>query len=207
VIIKTLTYAFEERRKLVDALCEIKKMFYAFKQGTHMPLQQYHDQFQGQVAVLDKVGVTIADESLVESVAAQNGRAGAPVEADHIAAREQTPAMQFISGTNAKYKEYLTHLRNSFLDGSDYYPTSVHAAYNILQRRESEGRSVDMKPTDSPLSMQEEKHGIWTTLSVFTATSSGTLPTIALTGVRESNGRAPICAQLALVTFRPAGCY
>jgi hypothetical protein len=62
VIIKTLTYAFEERRKLVDALREIKKMFYAFEQGTHMPLQQYHDLFQGQVAVLDEVGVTIADE-------------------------------------------------------------------------------------------------------------------------------------------------
>jgi phosphoglycerate-specific signal transduction histidine kinase len=62
VIIKTLTYTFEERRKLVDALCEIKEMFYTFKQGKHMPLQQYHDLFQGQVAVLDEEvlgGVTI----------------------------------------------------------------------------------------------------------------------------------------------------
>jgi hypothetical protein len=142
VIIKTLTYTFEERRKLVDALCEIKQMFYTFKQGKHMPLQQYHDLFQGQVDVLDEVGVTIADEGLVESVAAANGRAGAPEEADRLAAREQTLAMRFISGTNAKYKAYLTHLRNSFLDGSDYYPTNVTTAYNILQRRESEGGSV-----------------------------------------------------------------
>jgi hypothetical protein len=78
-------------------------------------------------------------------VAAANGRAGAPEEADHIAAREQALAICFIRGTNAKYKAYLTHLRNSFLDGSDYYPTSVHTAYNILQRRESEGGSVDIE--------------------------------------------------------------
>ena len=118
-IIKTLTYTFEERRKLADALCEIKEMFYSFRQGKHMSLQQYHDLFQGQVAVLDEVGVTIHDDSLVESVAAANGRAGAPEEADYIAAREQALAIRFIHRTNAKYKAYLTHLRNSFLDGSD----------------------------------------------------------------------------------------
>jgi hypothetical protein len=32
-IIKMLTYTFEERRKLSDALCEIKEMFYTFRQG------------------------------------------------------------------------------------------------------------------------------------------------------------------------------
>jgi hypothetical protein len=121
VIIKTLTYTSEERRKLADALCDIKEMFYTFQQSKHMPLQQYHNLFQGQVAVLDEVGVTIPDDSLVESVAAANGRAGAPEEADHIAAREQALTIRFIRGTNAKYKAYLTHLRNSFLDGSDYY--------------------------------------------------------------------------------------
>ena len=39
VIIKTLTYTFEERRKLADALCEIKEMFYSFRQGKHTSLQ------------------------------------------------------------------------------------------------------------------------------------------------------------------------
>jgi hypothetical protein len=157
VIIKTLTYTFEECQKLVDALCEIKAMFYTFHQGKHMPLQQYHNLFQGQVAVLDKVGVTIPNESLVESVAAKNGRAGAPEEADHITAREQTLAMLFIRGTNATYKGYLTHLCNSFLDGSDYYPTSVQVAYNILQRHMSwKIHRPILKPTDSPLLMPVE---------------------------------------------------
>jgi hypothetical protein len=93
VIINTLTYTFEERRKLADALCEIKEMFYSFHQGKHTSLQRYHKLFLGQVEVLEEVGVTIPDESLVESIAAANGRAGAPDAADWTAAREQALAI------------------------------------------------------------------------------------------------------------------
>jgi hypothetical protein len=139
-IIKTLTYTFEERRKLADALCEIKEMFYSLRQGKHTSLQRYHELFLGQVEVLEEVGVTIPDESLVESIAAANGRAGAPEEADWTAAREQALAIRFIRGANDSHKTYLTHLRNSFLDGSDYYPSTLHEAYNILQRREPHQR-------------------------------------------------------------------
>jgi hypothetical protein len=96
VIIKTLTYTFEERRKLADALCEIKEMFYSFSQGKHTSLQRYHELFLGQVDVLEEVGVTIADESLTESIAAMNGRAGAPIAEDWTAAREQALAIRFI---------------------------------------------------------------------------------------------------------------
>jgi hypothetical protein len=91
------------------------------------------------VEVLNKVGVTILDESLVESIAAANSRAGAPEDSDWAAAREQALVIHFIHGTNATYKAYLTHLHNSFLDGTDYYPTTLHEAYNILQRREPKG--------------------------------------------------------------------
>jgi hypothetical protein len=205
VIIKTLTYTFEERRKLADALCKIKEMFYSFRrQGKHMSLQQYHDLFLGQeVVVLDKVGVTSTipdDESLVESVAAANGRAGAPEEANHIAAREQALAIRFIRGTNAKYKAYLTHLRNSFLDGSDYYPSSVHTAYNILQRRESEGGSTDIEADGLAFvnAGGEPGEAGGQNLDHITCFDWGQL--------KESN-RAPIYAQVALMTFQPTGCY
>ena len=36
------------------------------------------------------------------------------------------------------HKGYLRHLRNSYLDGSDNYPRTVHEAYNSLRRREEE---------------------------------------------------------------------
>jgi hypothetical protein len=71
MIIKMLTYTFEERRKLADVLCEIKEMFYSFWQGKHMSLQCYHELFLGQVEVLEEVGMSIPDESLVESIAGQ----------------------------------------------------------------------------------------------------------------------------------------
>jgi hypothetical protein len=87
VIIKTLTYSFKEQRKLTDALCKIKEMFYPFSQGKHTLLQRYHELFLGQVDVLEEVRVTIADESLTESIAAMNGRAGAPIAEDWTTAR------------------------------------------------------------------------------------------------------------------------
>lgn len=104
-----------------------------------MSLQRYHELFLGQVEVLEEVGVTIPYESLVKSIAAANGRAGAPEEADWTAVHEQALAIFFILRTNTMYKAYLTHLQNGFLDGSDYYPSTLHEAYNILQCREPEG--------------------------------------------------------------------
>jgi hypothetical protein len=136
-LIKELTYTFEEQRKLSDALLDVKEQFYTFKQGKYMSLQRYHELFLSQAEVLDQVGVTIEDESLVDAIAISNGR-NVAVAADRAAAKEQTLAIRFIRGTNDKYKNYLTHLRNSFLDGNDIYPDTVHQAYNILQRREQE---------------------------------------------------------------------
>jgi hypothetical protein len=51
-IIKTLLHTFEEHQKLADALAEVKEKFYSFRQGRHMPLQQYHELFMAQVEVL-----------------------------------------------------------------------------------------------------------------------------------------------------------
>ena len=48
----------------------------------------------------------------------------------------QRSTSSFIKGTNANHKPYLSHLRNSYLDGLDVYPNTVQEAYNILQRRE-----------------------------------------------------------------------
>jgi hypothetical protein len=128
---------------------EIKEMFYSFQQGKHTSLQCYHKVFLGQVEVIEQVGMTIADESLVESIVALNGRAGAPEEADWTAACEQALAIHFVCGANAMHKAYLTHLRNSFLDGSNYYPKTLHEAYNILhQCHEPEGGPMTIDEDD-----------------------------------------------------------
>jgi hypothetical protein len=152
-IIKRLTYSFEEHRMLVGTLTNIKENFYGFRQGRYMSLQRYHELFLAQVQVLDEVGVTIADEALVNHVAVMNGnvREGGeakPDDADRASARELSLAMQFFRRANSNYKAYLTHLRNSYLDGNNIYPATLHEAYNLLQWQESDTTTAGVSSHD-----------------------------------------------------------
>ena len=135
ILIHSLLHTFEERQKLADSLSDVKMAFYKLCQGKYMKLERYHEIFLAQVEVLDEVGVTIANIALLQHVAQQHGR-DEPVAADHEEAKQIALSIQFIKGTNASHKPYLTHLRNSYLDGLDVYPNAVQEAYNILQRRE-----------------------------------------------------------------------
>ena len=137
VIILSLIHTFEENRKLSNAILDVKEKFYKFYQGRHMTLERYHELFLAQVEVLNEVGITIEDEALAEEVAAENGRVE-PNDEDQREARDQELAIHFIRGTNMQHKGYLRHLRNSYLDGTDNYPRTIHEAYNILRRRVEE---------------------------------------------------------------------
>ena len=135
ILIHSLLHTFEEHRKLADSLSDVKMAFYKLRQGKYMKLECYHEIFLAQVEELDEVGATVADTALVQHVAEQHGR-DEPVVADYEEAKQIALSIQFIKGTNASHKPYLTHLRNSYLDGLDDYPNTVQEAYNILQRRE-----------------------------------------------------------------------
>ena len=93
--------------------------------------------FLVRVEVLDEVGITVEDDALVMDVVEQNGR-DMPSADGWTEARNQELAIQFIRGTNLHHKGYLCHLRNSYLDGHDNYPRTVHKAYNILRRCEED---------------------------------------------------------------------
>ena len=136
ILICSLLHTFEERRKLADGLSDVKMAFYKLRQGKYMKLERYHEIFfLAQVEVLEEVGVTVADTTFMQHVAQQHGR-DEPVAADHEEAKQIALSIQFIKGTNASHKPYLTNLRNSYLDRLDVYPNTVQEAYNILQRRE-----------------------------------------------------------------------
>lgn len=137
-IIKSLIYTSDDKRKPIDVITDMKARFYTMQQGKSMSLQRYYEMFSNQVEVLKEMGVGISDPAIIGIIAEGHGRANAPIEADIEEAKNQALAMQFIRGANAKYKGYLTHLRNSYLDSMDYYPSTVHQAYNILKRRESD---------------------------------------------------------------------
>ena len=74
-IIKAVTYTFEEQRKLADALTDVKETFYSMRQGRNQSLQRYHELFTSHEEVMESVRCSVADESLVNEVAADNGRA------------------------------------------------------------------------------------------------------------------------------------
>ena len=133
ILIRLLLHTFEECRKLADS--DVKMAFYKLRQGKYMKLERYHEIFIAQIEVLEEVGVTVADTALVQHMAKQHGR-DESVAADHDEAKQIASTIQFIKGTNTSHKPYLTHLRNSYLDGLDVYPNTVQEAYNILQRRE-----------------------------------------------------------------------
>ena len=85
--------------------------------------------------MLNEVGVTIPDTALIQHVAEQHGR-GEPIAADHKEEKQIALTIQFVKGTNASHKPCLSHLRNSYLDGLDMYPSMVQEVHNILQQRE-----------------------------------------------------------------------
>ena len=109
VIIWSLIHTFEENHKLSDAIMDVKEKFYKFYQGRHMMLEHYHELFLAQVEVLDEVGITVEDGTLVTEVAQQNGRE-VPNDDDRTEARSQELAIWFIRGTNINHKGYLRHL-------------------------------------------------------------------------------------------------
>jgi hypothetical protein len=152
-IIKQLTYSFEERRFLADALTDVKENFYGFRQGRYMSLQCYHELFLAQVQVLDEVGVSISDEALVNDIVVRNGNVGPDGraisdDADRASCREMSLAIRIIRSANSNYKSYLTHLCNSYLDGNDVYPMTLHEAYNILQRHETDTSNTGVPSND-----------------------------------------------------------
>jgi chorismate mutase len=134
-IIKTITYNFEERRNLVDAVGEVKEKFYVFKQGQHTTLQRHYEAFDCLLSVMNEVGIDIVDPIVLSTVAANNGHA-APTADDHREAKQLALAGRFIRSTNAKHETYLKELRHSQLNGHDDYPRTLSNAYNVLQRRE-----------------------------------------------------------------------
>lgn len=134
MIIKALCYTFKERSKVENAMCGLKEQYYTMKQQRYESIQAYHDRFKALVEVLNEVNITYADEGLIETIVTNNQWAGAPNDADRREAKGRSLAIRFIRGANEGNKTYLTDLRNNFLHGHDDYPTSLHAAYTILQR-------------------------------------------------------------------------
>ena len=72
-IIKLILYSFEEASHKEDELNNLKRTFFLFQQGNNMTLHRYHELYVGQVTVLDKLGVTIANIAMAIKIASKKG--------------------------------------------------------------------------------------------------------------------------------------
>ena len=91
------------------------------------------------------MGVNIADDALIEAIAVDNSRTNAPIRDDREEAKQQALSIRFIRSTNVKHAGYITHLCNSYLDGQDNYPVTLHGAYHILQRWEGNDATTQIE--------------------------------------------------------------
>ena len=91
-IIKRLTYSFEDKCNVSDALYEVSENFYKLQQGEHESLQDYHEHYKSHVIMMDEVGTNIDGDTLWSTVAAEHGQANANDD-DHEEAKQSAIAI------------------------------------------------------------------------------------------------------------------
>jgi len=134
-IIRTLTHSFEDIKELSDSVVTARMRFYGFRQRPGQPLQEYYEQFLGQVEMLEQAGVTLIDEALAMQEATRNQRAE-PSNADVQAAKQRALATHFIIGARRDlYGDFLGQMRNDYLSNQDIYPKTLQEAYAVLENR------------------------------------------------------------------------
>jgi hypothetical protein len=115
-IIKTLMYTVEDCKAPVD---ELTDRLERLKQGRHVSLQDYYEQFINQADVLDQLKCNLHIHAMALKIAEDNER-DEPDGDDIAEAREQALAIRFIRGAcQDRYGQYLTSLRNAYLQGND----------------------------------------------------------------------------------------
>ena len=70
-LIKTILYSFKEASHEEDELMVMKRAFFPVTQGNNMSLQQYYELTLGHAAVLEELGVMIADIVIAIKVAGE----------------------------------------------------------------------------------------------------------------------------------------
>lgn len=163
-LIKTLSHSYNDTHvNRVDAIDTYKIKYYLMKKQQHQPLAAFYQQFQAHVQMCLEVGIQLYDPGLLETIKKANGHTLA-TEADKLEVHNRAVAMRFVQASG--HTEYLTHLRNSFLEGQDVYPKSLADAMTIVSQRQMR------KPTTLPSMAQQNT----TTSVAFQMTTNQTTP-------------------------------
>jgi len=109
--------------------------FHALRIGMDEPLSRFYSKYKSKAESLVAMGINITPGPvLVEATGIPN----APTAVEIEAAYQKTLAAMFLVATKPRFAKYARELKNSMLEGRDYYPTTLVAAFNILQQRQDE---------------------------------------------------------------------
>lgn len=102
------------------------------KKQPHQSLAEFYQQFQAHVHLCEEMNVQLYEPALATSIMKERGGATVTNE-DRKKAQERSVAMRFICASG--YTDYLTHLRNCYLDSKDVYPKTIADAFTIMDQR------------------------------------------------------------------------
>ena len=130
-IIESVTMGVEGRTNTAVVCAKAKIKFYKMRQG-HKTLLEYYEEVKAADATLERIGVSLADDAVIEEIAAGHGRA-VPNMADKLKGRHKAVAVHFV--LNSSYPKYVAELHYDMLNEEDHYPMDLATAYEIMHLR------------------------------------------------------------------------
>jgi Zinc knuckle len=132
-------FNFQSLKFVPHAIQDALRQFYAFRQGQNMTCSAYLKEFTNNVDVVAYCGGTIGmSPALFLGLATEtNFNQAAATDADRlkvsVAARERYLATAFLTGSDRRrYDGLMREIENGFLRGTDMYPKTMTAAFNLL---------------------------------------------------------------------------
>jgi hypothetical protein len=142
--IKMLSLKFENVTFKAFAIYDAKLALSRFYQTKQDSLHSYYMKFKDLTEALEHYGAELGNDiGLIRDIAERNGDKNAD-SIDHNSpnydqykaeAREQYLAICFLRGADrAKYGSFVTELENDYTKGTNHIPSTVAAAYGLLDR-------------------------------------------------------------------------
>ena len=186
-LIKQTTFTYDSGRiyPLVGR-DKLKEEFYTMRRRNNQSIHSYYEVFRAKAQVLQELGVLLYDEDLLQKVATDNNRSGAPTKEDKEEAQQRCLAIRFIRTCGAR--EYESHLQNTYLDNQNYYPKTLADARAIIDNRMQYVIRQQQQNTQDSNATGVAYHTREQATPDDTSTLTGT--TMTTTGQTQSQGQA-----------------
>ena len=153
--IRAICYQVESSVNIYDAIDELQRQFFAYRQHPEMDNMTHLERFRDYLDVMEHFGIDLfGDKCCISYEQEQDKLRGLQMlsDDDYLARiSERRKAVCFLRRSNmALYAPLMRELRDQYLHGSDIYPHSLDQAFSLLQNHSSGKRRIDKakpKPT------------------------------------------------------------